>query len=171
MKRYEGKEVCQGCGKTGAQKPRARYDSLCESCLNELIAGRHAKDIEVEPYTRVNLQWYYFGEIHDFAVSIFEALHKKNASPNTRVDFIKGFGDGRNTYDIPTNLVAKLHDWLNDMQTQKANIKKEVSQMVASEKDAIYTKGVNDGRNLLFALNNGDITMNQFTEKLKYERP
>lgn len=39
---YRGKEVCQGCGKTGADQWRNSKNELCRDCKTEIAAGRLA---------------------------------------------------------------------------------------------------------------------------------
>lgn len=39
---YQGKEICQGCGKTGKEQWRSSKNELCRSCKNQLEAGKQA---------------------------------------------------------------------------------------------------------------------------------
>jgi len=183
---YQGKEVCQGCGKPGTEVSRYSKDELCKSCKDIIKLGL-AKDIELkEEYTSVSswpsaLPSLDFGDhtLSDLLRGLLDGLHNPSAEPTEHLHhpFNPLNIHGSNHHTIPTRVVEPMKEFFSEIQKVVREIKQEkeglpkmAKEAVQDEKDRIYNEGVERGRDLLFQLNQGSITQDDFANRLNYER-
>lgn len=184
---YQGKEVCQGCSKPGAEAPRWSKDELCQSCKESIKLGR-AKEVEMkEEYTEVtswstNLPSIDFNDrtLSDLLRGLLVGLHNPYAKPtdNLHHPFNPHNVHGSQKHIIPTRVVESMKEFFEKIQTVIKDIRQEkeglprmAREAVQDEKDRIYNEGIEKGRNLLFQLNQGAITEADFAKKLTYRSP
>ncbi len=180
---YEGKEVCQGCGKSGSESPRVSKNTLCDRCKEEL---RKAKSLNIE-----NSCEYVYVAQHIFACNrfdfndnslnelIIELLLAFNNpyERGTGMESIKdAFGDNKIYVNIPKRILEPLKKFAHTMEQfniqlrkEKDAIPEEASKAVQAEKDKIYNEGIMKGRDLLFQLNNNEISQNDFIAPQHYK--
>lgn len=181
---YKGKDVCQGCGKSGAEVPRISKDELCRSC-NDILKLGLSKDIELkQEYIRVSSWPTFLPQIDsdDYALStllreLLEGLHNPYAK-HTQIlhhPFNRANPHGSNLHTIPSTVVEPMKEFFDkiqnviiDIRKEKENIPKLVKEAVQEEKNKIYNEGIQIGRNLLFQLNEGSITQEDFIKKAEY---
>lgn len=183
---YQGKEICQGCSKSGAEAPRYSKDELCQSCKESIRLGR-AKEIEMkEEYTDVSswstsLTSLDFGDriLPNLLSGLLDGLHNPYAQSTQKLHqpFNPHNSYGSNWHTIPTRVVEPMKEFfekiqavIKDIKQEKDNIPQVAREAVQDEKDRIYNEGVEVGRNLLFQLNQGEITETDFAKKLTYKK-
>lgn len=180
---YKGKEICQGCSKTGEENPGDKKESLCSKCKTSFNLGLSIEFEKNTAYTTVR-DWYNGFSSIDFddkmldclGNELFQALNNPNAKPTgAQISTDRGQHNGSALYTIPTNVVEPLNKFLRCLNSKireireiKNNADLYARNAVSLEKDKIYNEGVEAGRNLLFQLNNGEITTTDFDKKLKY---
>ena len=181
---YKGKEICQGCGLSGNDKPREDKNRLCRTCQDFLYKG---KSIEFElktEYIRV-VDWHngYADFNFDTDISldklaniILEALNNEKAKVVSEVAFPRRQHAGQTYYKIPLKIVEPLKDFFQFTNEYIKNLKKSYSELgkqakekVSEEKDRIYNEGIERGRQILVQLNDGAISMNDFNSKETYK--
>jgi hypothetical protein len=177
---YKGKETCQGCRKSGIEKPRWDKDRLCEEC-NDLLKLGQARDFDNKiEYVGVS-DWHNgyrnIGDISldKFANAILDALNNPTAKEVERIDFPRAQYSGQTFHKIPKNTAEPLKQFfldLNEFAKQVSDAKERAlssaNSHIFNEKQRIFNEGVDAGKNLLFQLNNGDITISEFGNKLPY---
>lgn len=174
---YRGKEVCQGCGKPGSEIPRYVKTKLCTGCENVLkngLSNIHNDNIE---YVNVFQHYHaYRGKFLNRYLHVFlSAVNNPNKKENSSIKNIKhSFGSNGERYTIESRLyepLVKLFDELekimNDIEKQIYSIPESVKKETDKVWDEIYNKGVRKGRDLLFQLNNNEITPDEFSSNLK----
>ena len=177
---YKGKEICQGCGKSGVEKQRWEKDSLCQECKNLLQLGQ-ARDfdnkIEYVGVTDWHNGYQNIGDVSldKFANKILEALHNPTAEIKERINFPRQQYLGQTYYKIPKNTAEPLKQFfldLNEFARQVKDAKEKAinsaNAHILSEKIKIFNEGVDAGKNLLIQLNNGTLTVSDFDKKLPY---
>lgn len=181
---YQGKEICQGCRRSGTETPRYSKDELCQDCKETIKLGR-AKEVELnEKYTSVsswssNLPGIDFGDrtLSNLLSGLLKGLHNPyaNATNNLFQPFNPHNIHGSENHIIPTRVVEpmteffdKIQTVINDIREEKKNLPKMAREAVQDEKDRIYNEGIEKGRNLLFQLNEGAITETDFAKKITY---
>jgi hypothetical protein len=184
---YQGKEICQGCKKSGAESPRWSKDELCQSCNDSIKLGR-AKEVEMkEEYTSVS-SWPSSLASLDFSDrtlssllrGLLDGLHNQYATSTSSLShpFNPVNIHGSERHVIPTRVVEPMKEFfekiqavIKDIRQEKENLPKMAREAVQEEKDRIYNQGVEVGRNLLFQLNQGSITQQDFEKNLHYPGP
>lgn len=188
---YKGNKVCPGCGVSGTDKPRFDKDHLCHDCAEALSIGRAVikdncrEDITFpifENLVDVKIQWYHFGikEVDEllrkFMSSITSLPIKYTSYLDPQQSMIAGTYSGtasddfvipRETLEIARELCKKLSETCNKLEYEKKHYKEELQKELSVQKDEIFNDGVKYGRNLLFQLNKGEITLDDFNKDIK----
>lgn len=191
MKLYEGKEPCIGCGRSGEVAPRERKDALCKDCSEALWIGRGVvRDLNLDrsyyrlpEFQQYYMTWYVIPiNTVDKALrkllSTFCQFDKRNISGTiTKKTILCGIADAVTSHDtflLPTitgdaanELCQALRDVCWQLKREKDEYKKTLEKEVADQKNEIYNLGVEHGRNLLFQLNNGEISIDDFSKHVK----
>jgi len=174
---YKGKEICQGCEITGTENPRLKKEGLCESCKQFLETGKASKIYTEIKYTNVFLHYhaYYTQHVSDFAHSLLDVLQNPTAK------YAGGYNDLAERYNgcngkryiIDEKLLLPLRQFFKELDSNEIefknkieNLPKIVGEAIKDEKNKIFNEGVEKGRELLFSLNNGDLTMDDFSKKI-----
>ena len=182
---YQGKEVCQGCGKPGTEASRYSKDELCKSCSEILKLGL-AKDFkDKEEYTSVSswptsLQSLDFGDhtLSDLLRGLLDGLHNPHAESTGNLfhPFNPLNIHGSVFHKIPTRVVEPMKEFFEKIQSVIKEIKQEkdglpkmAKEAVQEEKNRIYNDGIEMGRSLLIQLNQGSITIGDFEKNLNYK--
>ena len=195
MKMYKGKQKCAGCGRTGEEHPRYDKDGLCLECYEKLKLGREVSeqlqrkcsDIKFDELSNVHMTWYEVPFIHhklvDFIRSVV-SFSTKFASVYGKPpcgDFLlgtPGCGTSYDSFAVPTDSVEPLkelcktiQDKMLEVRAKEDNMRAELEKELDAERDRIYNEGVERGRDLLRQLNEGEIGVNDFKARQKYEKP
>lgn len=178
---YIGKEVCQGCSKSGEESRRDSKNSLCNLCKKVLALGRTAAKEDALEYSRI-VDWfngYPHLERGEFSLdalanNLFKILNNDNAIVTQGdVRTPRAQPHGSTFYKLPTDLAPALLTFFSHLSEDIKSIKlikeeaeREARRAVSVEKNRIFNEGVEKGRELLFSLNNGSITMEDFSKKI-----
>ena len=177
---YTGKEICQGCKKTGREEKRFHKNDLCEPCKSVLKKGNSIEFENNIEYTQVK-DWYNGFNSIDFednsldtlANRFFESLNNKYTKPLSYESTKRSQPHGSVSYNIPKDIFEHLNNFLNQLNIKiseinkiKEDSKEYARNAVREEKNKIYNEGVEKGRELLFSLNNGSITMEDFDKRI-----
>jgi hypothetical protein len=179
IKDYKGKEICQGCKKSGIEKPRLNKEGLCTDCDALFRAGIASKHYEEIRYCNVFLHChaYYNQHVSNFAHTLLAALNNPTAKFTGGYKDLSELYGGSNgkRYIINEKLLLPLRQFFKELdskeyefQQQIKNMPETVKEAVKEEKTKIYNEGVAKGRDLLFQLNNGQITTEDFEKNLRY---
>ena len=188
---YKGNKPCPGCGRTGADNPRMSKDGLCLDCTEHLDIGRQLckeRGLErgrfnLDELTTGFMTWY---QIHNKEIDgclrdllrTFSQFDKKYAGEYCRQDTMlagyAGCGTSHDDFVIPKvtfeaakKLCHAIEDAVGELNREREAYKKRLDAELAEQKNDIYNEGVAHGRNLLFQLNNGEITPDDFTKRIK----
>lgn len=185
MARYDGKEPCIGCGKTGAEITRDSKNCLCPKCQEalrlgyDLIKTRRTEQtfFRLEELETMHMCYWTIpiSEVHIALVNLLKQLSSFNA------DFaVHNYGSdsfllshdgvrGKDTFVIPKpvkdaviKLCNSLYEYSTELKAKKRNCEKECEQELNKERNAIYNEGVAYGRKLLVQLNKGEIGLPEF---------
>lgn len=177
---YKGKEICQGCGRTGSEHPRWNKDEMCHECNEVFKKGKAISFEESIEYTNVR-DWHNgFSKIDMddrtldvFANEVLEALNNPTAKPTNTLETARSQYLGSRHYIVPTGFATPFNNLLNALNNNIRSLKKEKEEIsvmaknaVKDEKNKIFNEGVEEGRNLLMQLNRGDITMDDFSKNI-----
>lgn len=180
---YKGKEPCQACGKSGTEIPRWSKNELCQDC-KEIIKKWKSASGELK-YKYIGVRQHYFAfsslnfddnTLNSAIIDLIIALSNGYADPETRTNCFK-YSQGDNCVygNIPEpffepikKLFLILDDYVRNIRKESDGLPEKTKKEVQKEKDRIYNEGVQKGRDLLFALNNGEITMSEFSERISY---
>jgi len=181
---YNGKEVCQGCKKTGVEVPRYQKTQLCQQCEKALKAGLselHERNIE---YVGIR-QWYHaFGSVewddkslNEAIIALIKSVHNPHAKCYDNEPIKAAHADNCLYANIPKLFLEPLRKFgktmdgfVTDLRNKYENLPRESAKEVQKEKDRIYNEGIEQGRDLLFQLNSGAISIDDFNKKLTYKR-
>jgi len=191
-KLYEGSAPCPGCGRTGEETPRVSKESLCYDCKMALSIGRaivKERNLDRNHYCmddlRIGQMTWYTISIPSVESALDELLKTFSQFDQERVIIKEGFAasqlagktDGltsRDNFilpDITFNAAKKLCEALKnvclELRKDRDNYKKELDTKLKEERNRIYNEGVAHGRNLLFQLNNGEITAASINNEIK----
>jgi hypothetical protein len=177
MAYYVGKEICQGCGKPGTVVERWSKDSLCAKCKKEITLGR-AKEVELQHnYTWLSQFYHALNslEFNDNTLNhglhdVLKSLDNKFAEHDSRISgYMKQYYDNSYSVTIPTELVKpiqelflKLNERVKELKKEKESLRSFGQSEAFRCKNEIFQQGLEAGRNLLFQLNSGEITMEHF---------
>jgi len=180
MIEYKGKEPCQGCGKTGIEMPRTDKNKLCKKCVDQLQIGRIAEFEQNEQYILVFQHFYAYRPdvlnniVHDVLRSVSNP-NVKRANGHFNIKYATGnngiyYRIPERFYEVIIKLMTELQTRYNELSEREKQIPIIVSAEIEKERNEIYNAGVAKGRDLLFQLNTGGITMDDFNEKLIYTK-
>jgi len=181
---YTGKEKCQGCKTPGTDKSRHSKNDLCDDCNRAFELGA-SKDFEkTQEYTGVSawpncssLDWD-DRSLSTFLFSFLEIMHNEAVETMGR-EYHPFNGDnhlGAKHFKIPTKLIEPLKEFFKTVDDFVCKSKEEreaipelAAKEVKKEKDRIYNEGIEKGRNLLFQLNEGSVTQEDFIKDHSYK--
>lgn len=191
-KLYEGSYPCPGCGRTGEETPRVSKNSLCYDCAMELSIGRaivKERNLNRNHYNmddlRIGQMTWYTISISSVESALYELLNTFSQFDQNRVNMKEGITasqlagriEGITAHksfilpDITFNAAKKLCETLKnvcwELKRDRDNYKKELNAKLNEERNQIYNEGVAHGRNLLFQLNNGEITAAEINKEIK----
>jgi hypothetical protein len=174
---YEGKEPCQGCGKTGLEQHRSIRTKLCPSCAEILKRGKQVNVETERKYVRFFQHFYGFKNetVRQLSYDLLDAYNNQFAVLINQKECLKySMGSNGQSYTIPAslydsikNILNNLENTLDDIKNREQRVKELAIQAIADEKNEIFNEGVEMGRNLLMQLNAGSITIDQFNEPIK----
>lgn len=188
---YEGKEPCPGCGRSGMEAARQRKQGLCFDCLEKLRLGDSlAKErgldcnyYRMDDLTTGNMTWYVVSikEIDRPLRKLLSTLSqfRKNqvSGDHSMSSFLGGKGDSVTAYDtfvipkITFEAAKELCEAIKEvswkLRREEHEYKERLEKELAEQKNDIYNEGVEHGRNLLFQLNNGKISLDDFSKRIK----
>lgn len=173
--RYEGKELCAGCKKTSQESPRTRKNDLCWVCEEALEYGRAKKHEDGIEYQRVRQHYHAYrsNELNKLLHDLLKSLHNPSAKAGGYEEVKHYFGDNVGWYTIPSHtfkvvveFMQRLEDKMKDITEQYEGIEPAAKIAVSNEKNRIYNEGVQKGRELLMSLNNGEISMSDFSKSI-----
>jgi len=177
---YKGKEVCQGCQKTGIEAPRWDKERLCNSCQSILEIGKAEKHEKETEYTHIFQHYHAFRNemIGKLAIEIIGALNNPTAKTTTTEQGGFKYSSGSNGIRacIPSNTFEPLKKFFNEAEELFNNHRKEVDglpkiieERLSEERNRIYNEGIEAGRDLLNQLNRGEVTIDDFNKTvIKY---
>ena len=179
---YKGKEACQGCKIPGDIKFRYQKNDLCEDCKKAFAIGSTVRKEELIEYVFV-IDWYNgYADIDwknrehgldELSNEILSILDNPTADTNGIINSPRAQGLGSANYKIPKLLAQPIMDFfistdkkITELKGIKEKAEEEARKAVSVEKNRIFNEGVEKGRELLFSLNNGDLTMEDFNKKI-----
>lgn len=190
-RRYQGKEPCAGCGRTGEERPRFEKNGLCDDCQNALKIGKALVDernldrnfYHMDELMAAFMTWYAvpIPEIDKALRELlrtFSTFDLKFSGYNPKQDNylagMAGCGTAHDNFVLPTctfEAAKKLCQTIKKVSWQlkedRERYKEELQEELAKQKDEIFNEGVKHGRNLLVQLNNNEITPEQFVKPVK----
>lgn len=184
---YKGNDICPGCRVPGTEKYREAKNELCNECKTSLKVGKSFEALqEKEKHIRMNVRWYsldFFnrdngGELIDKAFrSLFKTLdvgglsrgHSKNLTQGSATTASETYTIREDIYESLLLIVGALNTQQSDFREKTKSYQDVLNKEYRDKKNDIYNDGIIKGRELLFSLNNGDITMDDFNKKvIKY---
>lgn len=190
MKLYTGSAPCPGCGRTGEEITRDSKDSLCPECNMALELGQAL--VKERNLTRIHhslddlkvgyMTWYaiHLDEVDKKLRELLKTFSKFDHKYATGINWSDGCLCGHfdsitsrdmfvlpePTFEAAKDLCQTLHSICRQIEEVRDNYRKELDQELAEQKNDIYNQGVEYGRNLLFQLNEGKITLDDFTKRI-----
>ena len=191
---YKGNAPCPGCGRTGEDVPRYKKEGLCRDCSEKLRLGESlVKEQDRERYVYKmddlvigDMTWYIIPiERIDQALrkllrtfSMFDKRYAKCEYKHSYQEiYLAGeAGSGtssdtfvlpRETFDSAKQLCQEIKEACWQLRRDRDNYQKELDAKLNEERNRIYNDGVAHGRNLLFQLNNGEITATDINKEIK----
>lgn len=70
-------------------------------------------------------------------------------------------------FESAKELCLSLYNACRQLEKERRSYEKELEAKLAEQKNDIYNDGVERGRNLLFQLNNGEISLDDFSKRIK----
>jgi hypothetical protein len=174
---YTGKEICQGCGKTGDEINRRSKNELCPNCKKTYDLGKKIDFIETQKYVYVFQHYSAFHPywLNDHVHSFLNALDNPTANASGDERIKSTFGSNGKTYKINSKLIDPIKHLFIDFEAKAKELEDEKKQMpelinkqMNIERDRIYNEGIKKGRNLLLQLNAGDITTSDLENNYSY---
>jgi hypothetical protein len=179
---YEGKEPCQGCGKSGSERFRWEKNALCPTCSEIFKKGSKMSIEEEQKY--VSVRQHYFGfsgldfddnMLNNACIEMLKSIHNPYAKP-IRHEEMSGYkGDNRILAIIPEKFFEpikvfcfKMQDYTRKIREEKERIPGMAKLEVQKEKSRIYNEGIEKGRNLLLQLNLGEISSAELNNNHSY---
>lgn len=188
---YEGSAPCPGCGRTGEEVPRENKDSLCYDCAMALSIGRtivKERNLDRNSYRmddlRIGQMTWYTIPIRSVERALDELLKTFSQFDQNRVPLKGGFSESQLaghaeavtahdnfvlpdiTFNAAKKLCESLKDVCRELEDARGNYKKELDEQLRQQKNDIFNDGVAHGRNLLFQLNNGEITAADINKRI-----
>jgi hypothetical protein len=188
---YQGKEVCQGCGKPGSEQWRHEKNDLCGSCRENLNYGiEKKKDDDPTVYKTVDAKWYklrFYNDgdvgrgLEDAFVSLLKSIDRPTMKSTGWVELFShdaaNGGGASHHFKITEQqadsikavcciLTKQQDDYLKKMKDIEKEREAALSKVVRDERNRIFNEGIEKGRDLLFQMNEGQITMEDFNSKI-----
>jgi len=162
MARYTGPKPCPGCGCPGSEKSRYSVADICHECEDIMKLGKATiarnKEDQTE-YQSVRIFPFYisggdaiFNEMKNVARSMNDET--KNELTRGKDSVYLGNFSSNNSLQV---IVTK----------GQAEALKALYTTLVTILPAIYSKGKEDGQNLLMQLANGSLTLDKFEEQKK----
>ena len=191
MKKYEGKEPCPGCGRTGEEVARDGKNVLCYDCAQSLLIGKalvkernlDRKWYRLDDMIEAEMTWYTI-PLNDISKAVCELLRtfsqfdvrnvsRRGSSMDCQLAGTPSAITSRDRFILPAvtfeaakKLCGMLKDACWQLKREQDNYRRELDKQndeyMKAEKNRIYNEGVAYGRNLLTQLNNGEIGVNEF---------
>ncbi|MBP5457681.1 MAG: hypothetical protein J6Y37_14410 [Paludibacteraceae bacterium] len=188
---YTGDKPCPGCGRAGAEVPRLSKDGLCMECTEHLNIGRmfcKERNLErghflLDDLTTGYVTWYQIrnkeidGCLREL-LRTFSQFDSRYAGGYCRQEsMLAGHaGSGTScdvfvlpkvTFEAARELCHAIGKAVDDINMERDSYRKELDAQLAEEKNEIYNEGVEHGRNLLFQLNAGEVTVDDFNKRIE----
>lgn len=189
---YEGDKPCPGCGRTGAEVARKSKDDLCHECQQALEIGQaivKERGLDRHYYNMDDLRigqmtWYTISD-RDIERALDELLRTFSQFDSRHVVTKGGFQESQLagridgvtrhenfilpdvTFEAAKKLCQTIKEVSDRLQEERRNYQKELDARLAEQKNDIFNDGVQHGRNLLFQLNNGEITAEELNKRIK----
>lgn len=174
---YEGKEICQGCKRTGSESPRPYKNELCYSCGRALKIGMtHEAESSIE-YANVFQHYFAYSDkgVKDALFKVLGVLNVETANgKGVCVNIRHSFGNNGLYFKIDKRLIEPLTELFEYMSSRIRNIEqqeKEIPKKAQKEveilKDKIFNDGIKRGKQLLFMLNSGEISVSDFADRIE----
>lgn len=188
---YEGSEPCPGCGRTGKEEPRSTKNSLCYDCAMTLSIGRaivKERNLDRNYYNmddlRIGQMTWYTVSINAVENALDDLLRTFSQFDQNRVSLKGGYSESQLagridpctahdsfvlpdiTFNAAKKLCKALTDVCHELNEIRDNYKKELDDQLRRQKNDIFNDGVAHGRNLLFQLNNGEITADDINKRI-----
>lgn len=188
---YEGNEPCPGCGRSGTEVARNKKQSLCYDCQQKLRLGDSlAKErglernyYRMDDLTTANMTWYIvsINEIDRPLRNLFRTLSQfRIDQANESYASSSYLGGGASaitahdtfvlpkiTFEAAKELCEAIKEVSWKLRREEREYKERLDKELAEQKNEIFNEGVEYGRNLLFQLNNGEISIGDFTKRIK----
>ncbi|WP_409029419.1 hypothetical protein [Gracilimonas sediminicola] len=187
---YSGKKGCPGCGVSGAKKSRTKADDLCRDCKKALEDGyKLQKEVDEDRYMRIVIPWY---SLKEMSLRLYddESRGYKQTKRTDSIPYQSHIGADAELGSTK-QLTADFTQLINQLSVQKLSNRKEVAEVWCNDsKDGYllpYGVGMalfrfidsvakhmnrgkrdafNDMRTWLFKLNSGELTLDDFEEKV-----
>lgn len=177
---YKGVVPCPGCGRSGLAGARDKKESLCYRCKDIMKIGQEVILEERKEYLHIeqHLHAYRRNELNTIIHLILKAMHHEGVT-NVIRDLDRGqigdyyFGTNCRRYNIPVEGYEALEEVMHMLVEFYRDYKEDREKMldlIDSERDEVFNKGIEVGRDLLRQLNAGLITMDDFNQKRTYRR-
>lgn len=188
---YKGDKPCPGCGRSGTEVPRLSKDGLCSECTEYLNIGRQfckERDLErrlflLDELTTGYVTWYQIrnkeidGCLREL-LRTFSQFDRRYAGGYCRQETMlagdAGCGTSSDEFVLPKvtfeaakKLCHAVEDAVGELNREREAYKKRLDAELAEQKNDIYNEGVQYGRNLLFQLNRGEITVDELNKRIK----
>lgn len=164
---YKGPKPCPGCGKSGQESQRNYADEVCFECSDMIKLGRQAKKEASKGYVRVNAYPFFVdsgkcvdgynsnGVSESICNAFLDVVRSIDAPTQPTEDsvYIGGYSSNKSVTAIITRAQYE------SLNTLYSVIEKGIP--------TILDAGQRKGQNLLFSLNDGSLTLDQFNERLK----
>lgn len=179
MPLYVGPSVCPACGKPGNEERRYSSKDICISCMSLIKKGKAEELVSGIKYIRVFLHYYAFRSdwLNSSIHSLLSAANNKYASYSEQGVIRHVSGNNGVWYTVPDSIfeaikqvAITMDDKIRDMEKAKDDIPKIINDQMNVERDVIYNRGVEFGRNLLVQLNTGGITLEDLNKNYSYNQ-
>jgi hypothetical protein len=167
--------VCQGCKKTGNEKPRGKKDDLCCDCYDIFNAGVVSTKESNQGYTSifVHINAKYHRKTIDWVYKVLTFLHTPEGNITVSSPYLYdklGYigSNGENfvvRYDVLREilpLIDEVEEFFRDKDVAIKTTIKTLNESLLAAKNDIYNQGVERGKNLLLGLEAGTISMEDF---------
>lgn len=187
---YKGSAPCPGCGRSGTEVPRLSKDGLCLECTEHLNIGRQfckEKDLErhhyvIDDLTTGFMTWYQVrnkeidGCLREL-LKTFSQFDSRYAGGYCRQEsMLAGYAGSGTSHDVfvlpmvtleaAKKLCHAIEDAVGELNRERDSYRKELDEQLRQQKNDIFNEGVAYGRNLLFQLNNGEITADEINKRI-----
>lgn len=181
---YKGTDTCAGCNISGEVKPRLSKTAICNDCANAIKLGNTVNILEEkERYINMGVRWYSFSfnnrdaggaEVEKAFTNLFKTLHvgfqgcgSVDLTPRKAATASDSYNIRKDVYEALVQIVEALEIQQSNFKSEVDSYERKLLDEFRDKKNMVYNEGVEKGRELLFSLNNGEITLAEFEKKLK----